>query len=110
MIKVKTGFFTYSWEIYSQNKFLMNVHKISSLTPKYKIYSHKRQADNHYVGKIQSNFVGTEWFIFDNGTNPDRSRNLENVRKMLGAVNYQSNFLRKKGLRKLEAYIPVPLE
>lgn len=42
MVKVKNGLFSYSWEVYSQNKFLMSVHKLSGLSSKYKIYSHKK--------------------------------------------------------------------
>ena len=59
MIKIKSGLFNYSWEVYSQNKFLMSVHKVSGLVSKYKVYSHKKQCDSNYVGKIQANFMGT---------------------------------------------------
>lgn len=76
IVKVQHGLFNHSWEVYTQNKFLMTAQKIMSSTTKYKVYSNKSNSQNSYIGRIQSNFVGTEWFIFDDGINPDRSREL----------------------------------
>ena len=54
--------------------------------------------------------MGTEWFLYNTGTDPEKCRNLENVRKMMGSINYRSNLFRKKGLRKMEVYLPVPIQ
>jgi hypothetical protein len=33
-----------------------------------------------YLGKLRSNFLGTEFYIFDDGKNPKNAKNLEDVR------------------------------
>jgi tubby-related protein 1 len=41
-----------------------------------------------YVGKVRSNFLGTEFVFYDNGDAPEESKDKKNIRKELGAVLY----------------------
>ena len=34
-----------------------------------------------YLGKLRSNFLGTEFYIYDTGKNPGKAKNFEEVRK-----------------------------
>jgi tubby-related protein 1 len=60
------------------------------------------------VGKVRSNFVGTEFTIYDNGVNPDREKGtaFTKWRKELGVVFYESNFMKGKTPRKMNCYLP----
>ena len=61
-----------------------------------------------YLGKVRSNFLGTEFHIFDNGLNPKRKgANSSNMREELGIVLYQSNILGAKGPRKMKVLLPA---
>ena len=33
-----------------------------------------------YLGKVRSNFLGTEFSIYDNGSNPEKAKTPESVR------------------------------
>lgn len=33
-----------------------------------------------YLGKLRSNFLGTEFYIYDSGENPKKAKNLDEVR------------------------------
>ena len=60
-----------------------------------------------YLSKVRSNFMGTEFHMYDTGLNPgDRKANPSNVREELGVVTYQSNILGTKGPRKMEVILP----
>jgi len=60
---------------------------------------------NEYIGKLRfgfssinssflprSNFLGTEFQIFDRGENPSKALTLEETRKQLGVVIYVHHF------------------
>jgi tubby-related protein 1 len=65
-----------------------------------------------YLGKLRSNFVGTEFVIYDKGINPKEvdeesaSISLMTVRQELGVVLYESNILGSRGPRKMVAIVP----
>lgn len=65
-----------------------------------------------YLGKVRSNFVGTEFVGYDKGLNPkdldeeSASISMMSVRQELCAVFYESNILGSKGPRKMTAVIP----
>jgi hypothetical protein len=61
------------------------------------------------LGKLRSNFVGTEFQIFDNGSNPNDHDDVagNHVRKDLGAVMYAPNVLGSRGPRKMQVAIPA---
>ncbi|CAG9467713.1 unnamed protein product [Pedinophyceae sp. YPF-701] len=62
-----------------------------------------------FFGKLRSNFVGTEFTIYDHGINPKKAHKESGaeVRCELGAVMYQANILGTKGPRKMSVVIPV---
>lgn len=61
-----------------------------------------------YLGKVRSNFVGTEFMVYDAGENPEnyKGSDEEAVRKELGAVTYASNVLGARGPRKMRVSVP----
>lgn len=58
------------------------------------------------LGKLRSNFLGTEFNIFDQGMNPGKVKDIEKLRSHLGVVLYESNLLSAKGPRKMKVLIP----
>ena len=54
------------------------------------------------VGKLRSNFIGTEFHIYDTGENPKKARYPDQVRKELGVITYDTNFFGAKGPRKMK--------
>jgi len=48
----------------------------------------KSESDDSFVGKVRSNFLGTEFLFFDNGVNPKQSKVFGDERKVLGGVIY----------------------
>jgi len=59
-----------------------------------------------YLGKVRSNFLGTEFHLYDTGENPKKAKSLEKIRTQLGAVIYESNLLGARGPRKMRVLIP----
>lgn len=64
-----------------------------------------KESDN-YIGKLRSNFVGTEFQIYDNGINPKDGGNDSNIRLDLGAITYVANVLGSRGPRKMKVALP----
>jgi len=69
-----------------------------------------RQSGN-FFGKLRSNFVGTEFTIFDKGVKPGESASDGGLSQLaprteLGAVTYEYNVLGTRGPRKMTTVIP----
>lgn len=69
------------------------------------------RSGSNYIGKLRSNFVGTEFQVFDDGVNPKDEDEAGNdrggaVRCELGAVMYAANVLGSRGPRKMQVAIP----
>lgn len=69
------------------------------------------RSSGNFLGKLRSNFVGTEFQIFDDGLNPrdvepEDASALSRIRRELGAVFYAANVLGTKGPRKMQVVIP----
>jgi tubby-related protein 1 len=61
-----------------------------------------------YMGKVRSNFMGTEFTVYDKGLNPKRkAATIETFREELAIVMYQSNLLGAKGPRKMRVLLPA---
>ena len=60
-----------------------------------------------YLGKVRSNFLGTEFSIFDNGKNPEKAKTPEEVRCQHGVVQYETNVLGSKGPRRMKVLLPL---
>lgn len=72
---------------------------------------HEKNSDS-ILGKLRSNFLGTEYMIYDNGKNPDYDdsyydeKNNQDIRCELGAIIYGTNTsLGGKGPRKMKVCI-----
>jgi tubby-related protein 1 len=69
------------------------------------------KASDNIVGKLRSNFLGTEFQIYDSGRNPNNStayfdeRTDVPIRSELGAVVYSSNFIGSRGPRQMQVCI-----
>lgn len=67
---------------------------------------------SNFLGKLRSNFIGTEFVVFDDGMNPrdivssaGRKDNL--ARRELAICLYASNVLGSRGPRKMRACVPI---
>jgi len=43
-------------------------------TSNYALYSNKDEKKENFVGKVRSNFLGTEFLFYDTGVNPKDSK------------------------------------
>lgn len=60
-----------------------------------------------YLGKLRSNFLGTQFIIYDTGLDPaKKSAHPDTIREELGVVLYQSNLMVDKGPRKMRVLLP----
>ena len=98
------------------SKFLMFAKKCAkNKTSNYHITSEDGNASKEsdgYLGKLRSNFLGTEFIVYDNGINPKDARNpfksgKKSVRKELGVVCYEKNVMGTKGPRRMHAAVPA---
>ena len=70
-----------------------------------------RQSGN-FFGKLRSNFIGTEFVLYDKGTNPEKlddaqkDSSLIQARQELGTVLYKQNVLGSRGPRKMKVMVP----
>lgn len=46
------------------------------------------KGSEHTVGKLSSNFLGTEFAVFDDGLNPSKTKNIKEKRKELSRIRY----------------------
>ena len=65
----------------------------------------KTQAN--YLGKVRSNFLGTEFSIFDSKENPKKASTKDEYRNTLGVVQYETNVLGSKGPRRMKVLLPM---
>ena len=66
--------------------------------------------NNGYLGKVRSNFLGTEFYIFDNKENPKKVKggmNKKDMRQQYGVVQYETNVLGSKGPRRMKVLLPM---
>ena len=60
-----------------------------------------------YLGKVHSNFLGTEFGIYDSGKGPKKaSAAKNNLRQQWGCVQYETNVLGSKGPRRMKVLLP----
>ena len=60
-----------------------------------------------FFGKLRSNFVGTDFTVFDDGEKPSKKGGEGQTRKELACLTYQYNVLGTRGPRKMTACIPA---
>src|SRR5206468_8830465 len=59
-----------------------------------------------YLGKLRSNFLGTEFYLYDTGKNPKKAKTFEDVREQHGFIEYETNVLGSKGPRRMKCVLP----
>jgi len=62
---------------------------------------------NGYLGKVRSNFLGTEFILYDAKENPKKAGGNEELRQQLGVVQYETNVLGSKGPRRMKVLLPM---
>jgi tubby-related protein 1 len=68
-----------------------------------------RRDGDAFLGKLRSNFLGTEFTAYDDGANPKEravKRGVAAARREIGIVTYASNVMGSKGPRKMRVCIP----
>jgi len=66
-----------------------------------------------FFGKLRSNFIGTEFILYDKGVNPERLNDSQKegsqiqVRQELGTILYKQNVLGSRGPRKMKVMVPT---
>ncbi len=56
---------------------------------------------------MRSNFLGTEFYLYDDGENPKNAKNTNEVRREHGTVEYETNVLGSKGPRRMKVLLPM---
>ncbi|CAF4169877.1 unnamed protein product [Rotaria sp. Silwood2] len=59
-----------------------------------------------FIGKLRANMLGTQFTVYDHGSNPRRNIPVEENRRELAAIVYETNILGFKGPRKMTILIP----
>ena len=81
----------------------------------YKVSLDREDLSRHssnYFGKLKSNFMGTEFQMYDSGINPDKLTAAQKdgsnsqVRQELATVLYKQNVLGSRGPRKMKVIVP----
>ena len=65
-----------------------------------------KKGSKGFLGKLRSNFIGTEFYLYDSGDNPKKAKNFDDVRTQQGVVEYETNVLGSKGPRRMKVLLP----
>jgi hypothetical protein len=78
--------------IYNNDKFLLSAKKVfKSTSSTYKIYNDEYNMNNKstaYLGKVSSNFINTQFNIYDNGKKPGNNNSDKDLRLNYGTIIY----------------------
>jgi tubby-related protein 1 len=66
-----------------------------------------KKGTSGYLGKVRSNFLGTEFYIYDDGENPSKAKDFNRVRREHGTIEYETNVLGSKGPRRMKVLLPM---
>jgi tubby-related protein 1 len=91
-------------------QYLMSAKKRSANKTSNYLISYKqgelKKSSLYNLGKLRSNFMGTEFNLFDSGQNPKKSHDKQLFRENLGVIIYESNLLGARGPRKMKVLVP----
>ena len=115
IVRHKSGFNRlwpkYTLHLSDSNKFLLNGKKRSgNATSNYMItldQDKMKKGTKGYLGKLRSNFLGTEFYLYDDGDNPKKASNYQSVRQEHGLIEYETNVLGSKGPRRMKVLLPM---
>ena len=101
----------YTLSLSSTNQFLLTGKKrAGNKTSNYMISMDQEKVGKNgtgFLGKVRSNFLGTEFSLYDHGKNPDSAKSPEEVREQHGVVQYETNVLGSKGPRRMKVLLPM---
>jgi hypothetical protein len=102
---------TFSLFLKEGNRFLMAARKrTKNKTSNYLMSMDKRDLNREsasFVGKLRSNFVGTEFVVYDDGEAPDKVKGSDTaLRQEIAVITYASNILGSRGPRKMKVGVP----
>jgi tubby-related protein 1 len=66
-----------------------------------------KKGTSGYLGKLRSNFLGTEFYLYDDGENPAKAKSQDLARREHGIVEYETNVLGSKGPRRMKVLLPM---
>lgn len=115
IVRHKSGFNRlwpkYTLHLSDSNKFLLNGKKRSgNATSNYMItldQEKMKKGTQGYLGKVRSNFLGTEFYLYDDGVSPKNERDIERIRREHGIIEYETNVLGSKGPRRMKVLLPL---
>ena len=89
--RVQDGFFNSKYKFYFQenNKFIMSCQK--KMFTKYVFSSsevHTSEDHISYLGKMEANFLGSQFCIYDGGQDYTETKMMENYKKQIGFIKY----------------------
>ena len=101
----------YTLSLSATNQFLLTGKKrAGNTTSNYLISMDQEKVGKNgsgFLGKVRSNFLGTEFSIYDDGQNPDKAKTPSAVRCQHGVVQYETNVLGSKGPRRMKVLLPM---
>ena len=101
----------YTLSLSNGNKYLLTGKKRGmNSTSNYMITIEQKKFEkesNGYLGKVRSNFLGTEFYLFDSKENPKKVDDKEEARNQYGVVQYETNVLGSKGPRRMKVLLPM---
>ncbi|CAF3765801.1 unnamed protein product [Rotaria sp. Silwood1] len=59
-----------------------------------------------FIGKLRANMLGTNFTVYDQGSNPKKNISTEQQRQELAAIAYETNILGFKGPRRMTIIVP----
>jgi tubby-related protein 1 len=93
------------------SKFLLHAQKRSgNKTSNYGISIEKgmvKKGAETYLGKLRSNFIGTDFTLFNAGESSKNAKGTDDLREQLGVVQYETNVLGSKGPRRMKVLLPM---
>lgn len=66
-----------------------------------------KKGSQGYLGKVRSNFLGTEFYLYDDGENPKSAKDQNSIRREYGTIEYETNVLGSKGPRRMKVFLPM---
>lgn len=104
----------YTMHLSDGNNFLLSAKKrAANKTSNYLISTDPENQNKNatsYIGKLRSNFLGTEFYIYNEGQAAKKASNDEEIREQHGCVQYETNVLGSKGPRRMKVFLPYTNE
>lgn len=97
----------------ANHKHMLSSKKISGVSTAYYAIStsktdvHNGSKGTHFMGKVRANFIGTSFYVYDDGLNPSKASSSHDTRRELAYATYAPNVMGTKGPRKMKIVVPA---